>query len=151
MCSRNAGGVPIGNPFYWVLDAGTASAGGSPANHQPDFSKSFAFGGLANFIVPLQVGAPDMAFPRLNALSYWMLPVGGMALLLVVYSVGLGLPFIAVALLWASLPELPRRLNRLVRPLTLVGGVTTVVLGVLLATGAYTHLTSYLAQLSTPS
>jgi hypothetical protein len=30
------------------------------------------------------------------------------------------------------------------------GGVLTVVLGVLVATGAYTHLTSYLAQLSTP-
>jgi cytochrome c-type biogenesis protein len=71
------------------------------------------------------------------------------ALLLVVYS--LGLPFIAVALLWASLPELPRKLNRFVRPLTLTGGVITVALGVLLATGAYTHLTSYLAQLSTPS
>jgi cytochrome c-type biogenesis protein len=73
------------------------------------------------------------------------------ALLLVVYALGLGLPFIAVALLWASLPELPRRLNRFVRPLTLAGGVITVALGVLLATGAYTHLTSYLAQLSTPS
>jgi cytochrome c-type biogenesis protein len=73
------------------------------------------------------------------------------ALLLVVYSLGLGLPFIAVALLWASLPELPRRLNRWVRPLTLAGGVITVALGVLLATGAYTHLTSYLAQLSTPT
>jgi cytochrome c-type biogenesis protein len=73
------------------------------------------------------------------------------ALLLVVYSLGLGLPFIAVALLWASLPELPRRINRFVRPLTLAGGVITVVLGVLLATGAYTHLTSYLAQLSTPT
>jgi cytochrome c-type biogenesis protein len=73
------------------------------------------------------------------------------ALLLIVYSLGLGLPFIAVALLWASLPELPRRLNRFVRPLTLAGGVITVALGVLLATGAYTHLTSYLAQLSTPT
>jgi cytochrome c oxidase subunit 1 len=31
-----------------------------------------AFGGLANYIVPLQIGAPDMAFPRLNALSYWL-------------------------------------------------------------------------------
>jgi cytochrome c oxidase subunit 1 len=36
------------------------------------FAGPFAFGGLANFIVPLQVGAPDMAFPRLNALSYWL-------------------------------------------------------------------------------
>jgi cytochrome c-type biogenesis protein len=73
------------------------------------------------------------------------------AILLVVYSMGLGLPFIAVALVWASLPDLPRKLNRFVRPLTLAGGVITVALGVLLATGAYTHLTSYLVQLSTPS
>ena len=36
------------------------------------FAGPFAFGGLANFILPLQVGAPDMAFPRLNALSYWL-------------------------------------------------------------------------------
>ena len=36
------------------------------------FAGPFAFGGLANYIVPLQVGAPDMAFPRLNALSYWL-------------------------------------------------------------------------------
>jgi len=72
------------------------------------------------------------------------------ALLLVVYSLGLGLPFLLVALAWASLPGLPRRLTRLTRPLTLAGGVMTVGLGVLLATGAYTHLTSYLAQISTP-
>jgi len=72
------------------------------------------------------------------------------ALLLVAYSLGLGLPFIAVALLYASLPELPRRLNRLARPLTIAGGAVTVALGILIATGAYSHLTSYLAQLSTP-
>ena len=36
------------------------------------------FAGLANFVLPLMIGAPDMAFPRLNALSYWMLPVGGL-------------------------------------------------------------------------
>lgn len=72
------------------------------------------------------------------------------AVLLVAYSIGLGLPFIVVALLWASLPELPRRVARLARPLTLAGGIATVALGVLVATGAYSHLTSYLAQLSTP-
>jgi hypothetical protein len=38
------GGVPTGNPFYWVLDGGPANAGSSPANHQPGFT--FAFGGL---------------------------------------------------------------------------------------------------------
>lgn len=73
------------------------------------------------------------------------------AVLLAVYSIGLGMPFIVVALLWASLPQLPRRLTRFGRPVTFAGGLLTAALGVLLATGAYTHLTSYLAQLSTPS
>ena len=40
-----------------------------------------AFAGLANFVLPLMIGAPDMAFPRLNALSFWMLPVGGLIML----------------------------------------------------------------------
>jgi hypothetical protein len=39
------GGVPTGNPFYWMLDSGAANAGSLPANHQPSAS-SFAFGGL---------------------------------------------------------------------------------------------------------
>src|SRR5438034_8835255 len=37
--------------------------------------------GFGNFMVPLQVGALDMAFPRINALSFWLLPVGGLAIL----------------------------------------------------------------------
>src|ERR687897_2173269 len=33
--------------------------------------------GFGNYIVPLHLGAPDMAFPRINALSFWLLPLGG--------------------------------------------------------------------------
>src|SRR5436309_2005416 len=40
------------------------------------------FAGLANFVLPLMIGAPDMAFPRLNALSFWLLPLGGMVMLM---------------------------------------------------------------------
>jgi cytochrome c oxidase subunit I len=43
--------------------------------------------GLANYIVPLQVGAADMAFPRINALSFWMIPLGAL-LLFSGYAVG---------------------------------------------------------------
>ncbi|MEO6714861.1 MAG: cytochrome c oxidase subunit I [Mycobacteriales bacterium] len=37
--------------------------------------------GWGNYIVPLQIGALDMAFPRINALSFWMLPVGAVTIL----------------------------------------------------------------------
>src|SRR5512133_3409958 len=37
--------------------------------------------GFGNYIVPLQIGALDMAFPRINALSFWLLPVGGLTIL----------------------------------------------------------------------
>jgi len=39
------------------------------------------FAGIANYVLPLMIGAPDMAFPRLNALSYWLLPIGGFIML----------------------------------------------------------------------
>jgi cytochrome c-type biogenesis protein len=73
------------------------------------------------------------------------------ALLLATYSIGLGLPFVLIALLWASLPSLPARAARLAGPMTRIGGVLTAALGLLLLSGWYTHLTSFLAQISTPS
>ena len=36
--------------------------------------------GLANYFVPLQIGARDMAFPRLYAVSFWLVPLGGILL-----------------------------------------------------------------------
>jgi cytochrome c oxidase subunit 1 len=45
------------------------------------FMGPFAFGALANIIVPIQIGAPDMAFPRLNALSYWLYLSGSITML----------------------------------------------------------------------
>jgi cytochrome c oxidase subunit 1 len=37
--------------------------------------------GFGNYFVPLQIGALDMAFPRVNALSFWLLPVGGLTII----------------------------------------------------------------------
>ena len=38
------------------------------------------FAGFGNYFVPLMIGARDMAFPRVNALSFWLIPLGGMVM-----------------------------------------------------------------------
>ncbi len=46
--------------FLWIIPAGA---------------------GLANYLIPLMIGAKDMAFPRLNAVAFWMIPIGGVLLM----------------------------------------------------------------------
>jgi cytochrome c oxidase subunit 1 len=65
--------------FLWIVPAGT--------------------GGFGNFLIPLLIGARDMAFPKLNALAFWMIPPGGVLLLL---SFFVGAP----AAGWTSYPPL---------------------------------------------
>jgi cytochrome c-type biogenesis protein len=67
-------------------------------------------------------------------------------LLLLAYSLGIGVPFLAASLGLASSPALAERLRRVGPVLERVGGTLLVALGLLLATGAYDHLTSYLAR-----
>jgi cytochrome c oxidase subunit 1 len=42
--------------------------------------------GAANWMVPLQIGAPDLALPRLNAMSFWLQPVGAVLIFTGVFS-----------------------------------------------------------------
>jgi cytochrome c-type biogenesis protein len=72
-------------------------------------------------------------------------PVQG-AVLLFAYACGIGVPFLAASLGLASAPGAMARLQRAGPVLEKVAGVLLVILGVLLATGWYRHLTSYLAQ-----
>jgi cytochrome c-type biogenesis protein len=72
-------------------------------------------------------------------------PVEG-AVLLFAYACGIGVPFVAASLGLASAPGLFDRLRRIGPGLERVAGGFLVVLGVLLATGWYAHLTSYLAE-----
>jgi cytochrome c-type biogenesis protein len=68
------------------------------------------------------------------------------AILLAAYALGLGLPFVVVALMWASFPALPRALGRFGAASSRVGGLVVAALGVAVATGLYSHVTSFLAQ-----
>jgi len=67
-------------------------------------------------------------------------------LLLVAYAAGIGVPFLLAALGLASSPALAERLRRAGPALERVAGLLLVVLGVLLFTDTYVHLTSYLAR-----
>ena len=56
------------------------------------------------------------------------------------------MPFLLAALGLASFPSLAARLRRTGPTIERVAGVLLVVLGLLLVTGTYGHLTSYLAR-----
>lgn len=69
--------------------------------------------------------------------------VGQGALLLAVYSLGLGLPFIATGLALGSATRLLKQLNRYYRAIEIVSGLFLIVLGVLLFTNTVQRLSGY--------
>ena len=68
------------------------------------------------------------------------------ALLLFAYALGIGVPFLLASLGLASSPALAGWLRRAGPRVERLAGGLLVVLGLLLATGTYGHLTSYLAR-----
>jgi cytochrome c-type biogenesis protein len=69
-------------------------------------------------------------------------------LLLLSYALGIGVPFLLASLGLASSPKLSEWLRRVGPKLERFSGLLLIVLGVLLTTGAYKVLTSYLARFS---
>lgn len=67
-------------------------------------------------------------------------------LLLVAYALGIGVPFMLASLGLASSVGARKRLQRIAPIVQRVGGALLVVLGLLLVSGAYDRLTSYLAR-----
>ncbi|MEJ7837444.1 MAG: cytochrome c biogenesis protein CcdA [Thermomicrobiales bacterium] len=61
-------------------------------------------------------------------------------LLLVVYSLGLGIPFIIVALAFGSAPGVLRRLNGRLRAVTTVSGAIMLAVGIIMMLGIYERL-----------
>jgi len=70
------------------------------------------------------------------------------AVLLFAYALGIGVPFVVASLGLASSPRLAQWLRRAGPRVERLAGGLLVVLGVLLATGTYRHLTSYLARVA---
>ncbi|PRO64991.1 cytochrome c biogenesis CcdA family protein [Alkalicoccus urumqiensis] len=72
-------------------------------------------------------------------------PVGGMVLLFS-YSIGLGIPFLLTALIFARSIHKIRRMNRFLPAFQKFGGIVMVILGVLLFTGLFNRIAAYLSQ-----
>lgn len=62
------------------------------------------------------------------------------------YAMGIGIPFLIVSLLLASYPQLIGKLARVSHKIEKVTAVLLIVLGLLLLTGGYDSIASYLAQ-----
>ncbi len=60
--------------------------------------------GFGNYFLPLMIGARDMAFPRLNALSFWLLLLGGIVFYITLF-------FHPPNAGWWSYPPLSESLN----------------------------------------
>lgn len=102
-------------------------------------------GGAASFVVGMvfALGWTPCVGPILAAillLASDSATVGQGALLLAVYSIGLGLPFLATALALGSATRLLKRLNRYYHAIEIVSGVFLIVLGVLLFTNTLQRL-----------
>lgn len=66
--------------------------------------------------------------------------------LLLIYSIGLGVPFIIVALIYSSSLNKLKKLNRYLPFVQQLSGIIMVVLGFMLYTGLFNRLSSYLAR-----
>jgi cytochrome c-type biogenesis protein len=69
--------------------------------------------------------------------------VGQGILLLVAYSLGLGIPFLVVALAFGPLSKSLRNMNRYLGIISIVSGVLLVLMGILIFTGSLTFLSQY--------
>lgn len=76
-------------------------------------------------------------------------PANG-GLLLTMYSLGLGVPFLLMALFFGQMSRLMRRLNRYYNAISLVSGLFLILIGVLMLTDTMTRLARYAPPLTIP-
>jgi cytochrome c-type biogenesis protein len=69
--------------------------------------------------------------------------VGQGVVLLIAYSLGLGIPFLAVGLAWGPVSKVLRRLNRYLGIVSVVSGVLLILMGILFFTDSLAFLSQY--------
>jgi cytochrome c-type biogenesis protein len=65
------------------------------------------------------------------------------ALLLVTYSMGLGIPFIIIGLAWGAIMPLWKSINRHLGTISIISGLLLIAVGVLLLTGNLSWLSQF--------
>jgi cytochrome c-type biogenesis protein len=68
--------------------------------------------------------------------------VGQGALLLVIYSLGMGIPFIVIGLIWGKIMPLWKSINRYLGIISIVSGILLIIIGILIVTGNLAWLAS---------
>ncbi len=66
--------------------------------------------------------------------------------MLFIYSIGLGIPFVGVALLWSRSLDKMRKLNKWLPKIQKASGGIMVALGILLFTGQFSVISAYFAR-----
>jgi len=112
------------------------------AKRDPSYLRSLLMG------MTFAAGWTPCVGPLLGAiltLAFDAQSLGRALLLLTAYSAGLGLPFLAAALLLTVVAEQLRRWNRYLRIVSLVSGVFLIAVGLLLVTDAFQRFTAILS------
>ncbi|AIC93934.1 MULTISPECIES: cytochrome c biogenesis CcdA family protein [Shouchella] len=117
------------------------------SNTAASFSKSLLFGFLFAAGWTPCIG---LVLASILTLASTSTTIWNGVFLLFIYSVGLGIPFLLIAMLWARSLHKMRRLNRYLPIIQKISGVMMIILGVLLFTGYFSTLAAMMAQY-TPS
>lgn len=69
--------------------------------------------------------------------------VGQGALLLVIYSIGMGIPFILIGLAWGAIMPLWKNLNRHLGAISIISGALLIIIGILILSGKLSILSQF--------
>ncbi|MBM3154830.1 MAG: cytochrome c biogenesis protein CcdA, partial [Chloroflexi bacterium] len=81
------------------------------------------------------------------AMAWSSQTVGQGALLLSVYSLGLGIPFVLIGLAWGTIAPLWKGINRHLGTISIISGILLILVGILILTGNLEWLTQLVPNL----